>query len=57
MKESLGEMMARVQAGMPSGHWKNTSVGVVNFRNKAAAERAAIRLVKIRAEKDKGAKK
>ena len=45
MKETLGEMMARVAEGMPGKHWVPTSVGVVNMRNKAAALRAARKLI------------
>lgn len=51
MKETLSEMMARVQDGMPSAHWKPTSVGTVNFRNKRAAEIAAVKLAKLKLEK------
>lgn len=56
MKETLSEMMARVAEGMPSAHWKPTSVGTVNFRNKNALALAAIRLAKLKAAKARGGK-
>lgn len=56
MKETMAEMMARIQEGMPSAHWKSTSVGTVNFRNKSAVALAAIRLAKQKAAKENGGK-
>lgn len=50
MKESMAEMMARVNDGMPSAKWISTSVGVVNTGNKNAAEIAAVRLMELRAK-------
>ena len=50
MKESMADMMKRVNDGMPSGKWIQTSVGTVNTGNKNAAELAAIRLVEMRAK-------
>ncbi len=44
------EMMRRLEDGLPSKKWINTSVGVVNTGNKNAAELAAIRLMEKRAE-------
>ena len=52
-KESLEEMMKRLDEGMPSRHWIQTSVGTVIMRNKAAAMRAGARLAeKRRLEKE-----
>ncbi len=49
MKESMLDMMKRLEDGLPSAKWINTSVGVVNTGNKNAAEIAAIRLMEKRA--------
>lgn len=43
--------MRRLAAGMPSGKWISTSVGVVNTNNEAAMLRAALRLKKMREAK------
>jgi hypothetical protein len=52
-KETLEQMMARLKDGLPSAKWINTSVGVVNTGNKAAALRAAHKLAELRMRKAK----
>lgn len=54
MKESLAEMMARVNDGMPSAKWIQTSVGLVNMGNENASMLAGERLAKLRAAKANG---
>lgn len=42
------DMMKRVNDGLPSDKWINTSVGVVNTNNKNATALASIRLMQLR---------
>ena len=55
-KESLSDMMKRVNDGLPSEKWISTSVGVVNMGNENSAMLAGARLAKMRAEKSKDTK-
>lgn len=52
MKESMAEMITRLNEGLPSAKWIQTSVGVVNTGNKEAAMIAAKKLVELRARQE-----
>ena len=53
MRESLAEMMERLEEDMPGHKWINTSVGTVNTNNKNAMALASIRLMKAKQAKQK----
>lgn len=50
-KESMEQMIERLNDGIPGKHWIQTSVGLVNMRNHGAAMEAGARLAKLKAEK------
>ena len=50
MKESMSQMMARINDGIPSSHWKQTSVGLVNFRNPSKVAIAQAELAELRSK-------